>query len=166
MDSKTETKFASVRYGNVAWSTGSVLPIWSEMHSKTGVIGTTGPEMTRFFFTVDEAVQLVVTAIDQIDVVRGKVLSRLMKSCLIETLLNVWIEEKGGRWERIEGRPGERNSEFLIGPPELEYTTEMMFDQAVSLIREVHKFLRHLLFEEELRIKLLDRIVNLLKLRV
>ena len=29
------------------------------MHSETGLIGTTGPEMRRFFFTVDEAVKLV-----------------------------------------------------------------------------------------------------------
>ncbi len=134
MDAKTETKFASVRYGNVAWSTGSVLPIWSDMHSKTGVIGTTGPEMTRFFFTVDEAVQLVVTAIDHIDTIRGQVLSRLMKSCLIETLLDVWTTEKGGRWERIEGRPGERNLEYLIGPPELEYTRELVFDKVVHYL--------------------------------
>src|SRR5262249_12830766 len=51
MNGKTETRFACVRYGNVAWSTGSVLPIWKKMHEETGVIGTTGPEMRRFFFT-------------------------------------------------------------------------------------------------------------------
>jgi UDP-N-acetylglucosamine 4,6-dehydratase/5-epimerase len=44
---RTATKFLCVRYGNVAWSTGSVLPIWKSMHDKTGVIGTTGPEMRR-----------------------------------------------------------------------------------------------------------------------
>ncbi len=128
MDSKTDTRFASVRYGNVAWSTGSVLPIWSDMHAKTGVIGTTGPKMTRFFFTVEEAVQLVVTAIDEIESIRGLVLSRLMKSSLIEDLLNVWTDSKGGTWETIEGRPGERNLEYLIGPTELEYTTERVID--------------------------------------
>lgn len=64
MNGKTPTKFLAVRYGNVAWSTDSVLPIWEKMYEETGVMGTTGPEMRRFFFTVNEAVQLVLTAIE------------------------------------------------------------------------------------------------------
>jgi len=121
MDAKTDTKFACVRYGNVAWSTGSVLPIWKRMHEETGVIGSTGPDMRRFFFGVDEAVALIVTAVDNIDLVRGKVLGREMKAALIRDLLDVWIREKGGRWERIEGRPGERDDELLVGELELPY---------------------------------------------
>ena len=128
MDGKTKTKFTSVRYGNVAWSTGSVLPIWKKMHEETGVIGTTGPEMRRFFFSVDEAVQLVITAMNSIDLVKGKVLSRYMKAAQIEDILQTWIEEKGGKWEKIEGRPGEREDEFLIGDLELPYTEELMID--------------------------------------
>lgn len=128
MNENSETKFCAVRYGNVAWSTGSVLPIWAEMHQKTGVIGTTGPEMRRFFFTVNEAVDLVINAIKHIDLVQGRVLSRYMKAAKIEDILKVWIEEKGGKWEKIEGRPGERNDEFLIGELELDYTRELDFD--------------------------------------
>jgi UDP-N-acetylglucosamine 4,6-dehydratase/5-epimerase len=119
---KSDTKFACVRYGNVAWSTGSVLPIWMKMHAETGVIRSTGPEMRRFFFTVDEAVKLVCTAINHIDVIGGKVLSRKMKAAQIQDLLTVWVENKSGRWERMEGRPGERDDEFLIGDIELPYT--------------------------------------------
>lgn len=126
MDGKTSTKFTAVRYGNVAWSTGSVLPIWKKMHEETGVIGTTGPEMRRFFFSVDEAVQLVITAMDNIDRVKGKVLSRYMKAAQMEDILQTWIEEKGGKWEKIEGRPGERDDEFLIGDLELPYTEELL----------------------------------------
>lgn len=126
MDGKTETKFTAVRYGNVAWSTGSVLPIWKKMHEETGVIGTTGPEMRRFFFSVDEAVQLVITAMENIDRVKGKVLSRYMKAAQMEDILQTWIEEKGGKWEKIEGRPGERDDEFLIGDLELPYTEELV----------------------------------------
>ncbi|SEF42298.1 polysaccharide biosynthesis protein [Algoriphagus boritolerans] len=125
MDGKTSTKFTAVRYGNVAWSTGSVLPIWKKMHEETGIIGTTGPEMRRFFFSVDEAVQLVITAMDNIDLVKGKVLSRYMKAAQIEDILQTWIEERGGKWEKIEGRPGEREDEFLIGDLELPYTEEL-----------------------------------------
>lgn len=128
MNGKTETKFMCVRYGNVAWSTGSVLPLWSRMHDETGVIGTTGPEMTRFFFTVDEAVQLILTAMQHIDDVQGKVLSRSMKAALIEDILDLWVGDKGGRWEKIEGRPGERSQEFLVGDLELAHTTEVTYD--------------------------------------
>jgi UDP-N-acetylglucosamine 4,6-dehydratase/5-epimerase len=128
MDGKTETKFTCVRYGNVAWSTGSVLPIWKKMHEETGKIGTTGPEMRRFFFTVDEAVKLVITAIENIDITHGKVLSREMKAAQIEDLLKLWVGKKGGEWEKIEGRPGERNDEYLVGDIELAYSTELRFD--------------------------------------
>ncbi|HUR99722.1 MAG TPA: polysaccharide biosynthesis protein [Pyrinomonadaceae bacterium] len=127
MDGKSNTKFACVRYGNVAWSTGSVLPIWKKMFEDTGVIKSTGPEMRRFFFTVDDAVTLVTTALENIDTIRGGVLSRYMKAAQIQDLLDVWTRSKGGRWERMEGRPGERDDEFLIGDIELPYTKEMMF---------------------------------------
>jgi UDP-N-acetylglucosamine 4,6-dehydratase len=122
LNGKTDTKFGCVRYGNVAWSTGSVLPIWKKMHEETGVISSTGPEMRRFFFTVNEAVKLVCAAIDHIDVVQGNVLSRKMKAAQIQDLLKVWTENKGGRWKPIEGRPGERDDEFLFGDIELPYT--------------------------------------------
>ncbi|SFB30051.1 polysaccharide biosynthesis protein [Algoriphagus aquimarinus] len=128
MDGKSSTKFTAVRYGNVAWSTGSVLTIWKKMLEETGMIGTTGPEMRRFFFSVDEAVNLVITAMDNIDIAKGKVLSRYMKAAQMQDILQTWIEEKGGKWEKIEGRPGERDDEFLIGDLELAYTEELEFD--------------------------------------
>jgi UDP-N-acetylglucosamine 4,6-dehydratase/5-epimerase len=126
---KSETKFTCVRYGNVAWSTGSVLPIWRKMHAETGVIGTTGPEMRRFFFTVDDAVALVIVAINHIDEVAGMVLSREMKAAQIQDILTTWTKLYGGRFERIEGRPGERMDEFLIGELELPYTREIFYDK-------------------------------------
>ncbi|HEY4800489.1 MAG TPA: polysaccharide biosynthesis protein, partial [Bacteroidia bacterium] len=128
MNGKSDTKFACVRYGNVAWSTGSVLPIWKKMHEETKTIGTTGPEMRRFFFTVDEAVNLVLTALNNIDDVKGKVLSRKMKSAQIEDILKIWTELKGGKYQTIEGRPGERNDEYLIGDLELDYTKEVIYN--------------------------------------
>ncbi|WOK05575.1 polysaccharide biosynthesis protein [Imperialibacter roseus] len=126
---KSETKFTCVRYGNVAWSTGSVLPIWKKMHAETGVIGTTGPEMRRFFFTVDDAVALVIVAMNHIDEVAGMVLSREMKAAQIQDILTTWTKLYGGRFERIEGRPGERMDEFLIGELELPYTREIFYDK-------------------------------------
>lgn len=128
MNGKTPTRFSCVRYGNVAWSTGSVLPIWKRMHQETGVIGTTGPEMRRFFFTVDEAVKLVTTALRDMDELNGKVLARRMKAAQIQEILDLWVKAKGGRWEKIEGRPGERNDEYLIGDLELPHTIEREID--------------------------------------
>lgn len=128
LNGTTKTKFTCVRYGNVAWSTGSVLPVWKNMFENEKKISTTGPEMRRFFFTIDEAVGLVITALEHIDLVQGQVLSRIMKSVKIEDMLNVWIDTFGGTWEKIEGRPGERNDEFLIGETELDYCEEIMFN--------------------------------------
>ncbi len=128
MDMKSDTRFSCVRYGNVAWSTGSVLPIWKKMHQESGMIGTTGPQMRRFFFTVDEAVQLVLTAIARIPELHGKVLSREMKAAQIQDVLRVWTTNKGGSWRVIDGRPGEREDEFLIGDLELPYAHEKVYD--------------------------------------
>ena len=97
MNSKADTRFVAVRYGNVAWSTGSVLPLWNEMHNREGLIGTTGPDMTRFFFTVGEAVALVRTAMEGLQEFQGKVLSRAMKSARIRDLLETWVAERGGK---------------------------------------------------------------------
>lgn len=128
MNRKKKTRFTCVRYGNVAWSTGSVLTIWNKMIKETGIIGTTGPEMRRFFFTVDDAVRLVLAALYNIDLVEGKVLSMKMKAAQISDILRVWTENKGGKWEKIEGRPGERLDEFLIGDAELPFTKELELD--------------------------------------
>ena len=128
MNGKAETKFACVRFGNIAWSTGSVLPIWKKMHETTGVIGTSGPECRRYFFTVDEAVQLVLMAVENIDELQGKVLSREMKAAQVRDLLDTWIKHKGGEWKKIAGRPGERIDETLIGELELPHTTEMVLN--------------------------------------
>lgn len=121
LNGHSKTKFACVRYGNVAWSTGSVLPIWKKMHEETGIIGTTGPEMRRFFFTIDHAVNLVENAINNTDYIQGQILSRVMKSAKVKDILDVWIKHYGGSWEQIEGRPGERDDEYLVGETELDY---------------------------------------------
>lgn len=122
MNDKSATRFLCVRYGNVAWSTASVLSAWRRNAARDGVIRTTGPEMLRFFFTVDEAVALVTTALLDAEDLQGRVLSRRMKASRIEDILNVWVERDGIRYERIAGRPGERHEEVLIGESELPFT--------------------------------------------
>lgn len=54
-------RFAIVRYGNVWASTGSVVPTWREILKTSDTVPVTDPECTRFFMTMDEAVQLVLS---------------------------------------------------------------------------------------------------------
>lgn len=122
LDSKTSTQFVCVRYGNVAWSTGSVLPVWKERHAQTNTITVTDPDMRRFFFTVEDAVTLIETAITHIGELHGRVLSRAMKVARLGDIATAWVQAKGGSVEYTGQRPGERVDEFLIGDLELPYT--------------------------------------------
>ena len=134
-----KTKFVCVRYGNVTWSTGSVLPIWKQMIKKDGLILTTGPNMRRFFFSVDQAVSLVDQALRLKDKLNGKILSAEMKSAKMLDILKTWIKKFGGKYKVINTRKGDRLDEYLIGEDELKYTKELKIKNKKYYIIDFNK---------------------------
>lgn len=126
LDYSSNTNFSCVRFGNIAWSTGSVFPIWKKMMEDKNQIESTGSNMKRFIFSVDEAVDLVIACMTNIKITKGKILSKKMKSARIQDILKIWKSYLGTDWVPIEPRIGESIDETIIGNIEAPFTKEII----------------------------------------
>ena len=86
-----ETRYRIVRYGNVLYSTGSVLCKWKDLIKQGKEVVITDPEATRFFWTVSEAVQLLFDCIS--NSIDTSPYCPQMKSMSMGDLLTAMIEK-------------------------------------------------------------------------
>jgi UDP-N-acetylglucosamine 4,6-dehydratase/5-epimerase len=86
-------KYRIVRYGNVLYSTGSVLCKWKELIQQGKGATVTEPEATRFFWTVDQAIELIISCME--NATDSTPWCPSMKSMSIKNLLQAMIEKYG-----------------------------------------------------------------------
>ena len=120
--SSTDTIFSSVRYGNVIASRGSFIPLWMEMISDGKKIKVTSTDMTRFLFTLDDAVDTVLNALYHS--VGGEVFVPKINSYTILDVVNAIskITNKNVDYDVVGIRPGEKLHEDMLAVTELPFT--------------------------------------------
>lgn len=113
------TRFAVVRYGNVMGSRGSVIPYFLSIADQ-GSLPITDDRMTRFMITLEQGVELVWHAFE--DMVGGEIYVKKIPSILVTDIVRTIAPE--ARIEIVGIRPGEKLHEQMIGAEDARYTYE------------------------------------------
>ena len=128
---KSNTIFASVRFGNVFQTRGSILPRIEKQISAGGPITLTNPEMKRFFMTKDDAINLIISATTVAKGGETFVLKMpLIKlNELFDAMKDILSPKYGYTPSQIKTkitgiRPGEKLIEYLLNEFELEHVFE------------------------------------------
>ena len=117
--SNSKTRFAVVRYGNVMGSRGSVIPYFMSIKDK-GVLPITDSRMTRFMITLDQGVELVWHAFD--DMLGGEIFVKKIPSIKVTDIASTIAPNAE---QKIVGiRPGEKLHEQMIGEEDSYFTYE------------------------------------------
>ena len=131
----SKTKFSVVRYGNVVGSRGSVIPFFLKLkESGAKVVPITDSNMTRFWITLDQGVDLVIKALT---VMNGReIFVPKIPSMNIMELAKAIVPECETQIVGI--RPGEKIHETLIPVEDAKRTIE--FDKYFIITPEPHEF--------------------------
>src|SRR5690554_430798 len=113
------TRFSVVRYGNVMGSRGSIIPFFLSIKDQ-GKLPITDERMTRFMITLEEGVELVWHAFD--DMVGGEIYVKKIPSMKMTDLAQAIAPEAGIKI--IGMRPGEKLHEQMISSEDAHYTYE------------------------------------------
>lgn len=114
-----DTEFSVVRYGNVMGSRGSVIPFFLSL-AETGELPITDPRMTRFMITLQQGVELVWHAFE--DMVGGEIYVKKIPSMKVVDIARAVAPE--AKHKIIGIRPGEKLHEQMIGEEDVPYTYE------------------------------------------
>ena len=120
-----KTKFLAVRYGNVLGSSNSVIPKFIEQIQSGKNLTITDPSMTRFTITMDQALELILTAIKKGH--GGEVFVPKLKAYRLDILKDAILDilKTSAEIEKIPVRHGEKFHESLINSEELRNTFEV-----------------------------------------
>lgn len=115
------TRFGLVRYGNVLESNGSVIEAWKRLIVAGQPIRITDPQMTRFWISPKQAVQIILDSIAG-NIPSGHILIPKMKALSVEKLAKYTLDDY--ETEPIPMRPGEKLHETLLTVEECDYAKQ------------------------------------------